>query len=126
MNSRLALVLGLGLMSLSSACAAPNHIDWVPCKQNGTQPFTCGMLNVPLDYTDAESNTTLKLEMVRLRALKQPSKGSILVNPGGPGESGRDFIAGLAGQIVMIATGGEFDLIGFDPRYVLAPRSSNF
>lgn len=77
---------------------------------------TCGTLNVPLDYTNPASNQTLQLQLVKVNAAKQPKKGSILFNPGGPGESGRDWIAGANGDALLIATGGEYDLIGFDTR----------
>jgi len=55
--------------------------------------------------------------LVKVSAAKQPKKGSILFNPGGPGESGRDWVAGPYGEAQLVATGGEYDLIGFDPRY---------
>lgn len=96
-----------------------NTIKWFPCKQNGSLPLSCGTLTVPLDYSNHTSNKTLELELVKVSAVKQPKKGSILINPGGPGESGRDFVAGSYGEAQLIATGGMYDLIGFDTRYVV-------
>lgn len=51
-------------------------------------PVSCGTLNVPLDYTDQHSNATLALELRRIPAAHGPSRGSILFNFGGPGDSG--------------------------------------
>ncbi|KAL8938442.1 MAG: hypothetical protein Q9216_003892 [Gyalolechia sp. 2 TL-2023] len=71
---------------------------------------------VPLDYTNTTSDATLELQLVKISATKQPKKGSILFNPGGPGQGGRDFVAGLYGPSLLVATGGVYDLIGFDTR----------
>ena len=111
--------LALGLHS-SFAAAQPvkRSINWSPCTQPGTSSLTCSTLYVPLDYTDSSSNSTLKLQLVKSSAAKQPKKGSILINPGGPGSGGRDIVANRATEL-QIATGGEYDLIGFDPRYVM-------
>ena len=99
-------------------------IKWVSCEQNGSLPLTCGTLTVPLDYSDPTSNETLDLALVRVSAVKQPKKGSILFNPGGPGISGRDWIVGPYAEDQLVATGGAYDLIGFDTRYVLFFSSS--
>ena len=104
-------------MNTATVVAIP-RIDWFPCPQNGTLPLKCGTLEVPLDYEEFTSNQSLTLQLVKIAAVKQPKKGSILFNPGGPGGSGRVFIAGDAGPGALIATGGVYDLIGFDPRYV--------
>ena len=110
----------LALRFTAALCASVNNtINWFPCTQNGTLPLTCGTLVVPLDYLDTTSNATLELELVKVNATKQPKKGSILFNPGGPGESGRDFIAGSQAEALVVATGGVYDLIGFDTRYVV-------
>ncbi|KAL8754812.1 MAG: hypothetical protein Q9199_004083 [Rusavskia elegans] len=60
----------------------------------------------------------MRLSMVKMNASKLPKQGTILLNPGGPGSSGREFLAGRDGPGLQIATGGAFDLIGFDPRGV--------
>ena len=91
-------------------------INWFQCQQNGTWPFTCGTLAVPLDYTDSSSRK-FDLQLLRIDATKQPKKGSILFNPGGPGGGTREFLAGF-GKELLVATGGYFDLIAFDTRGV--------
>ncbi|KAI4224594.1 MAG: hypothetical protein L6R36_004547 [Xanthoria steineri] len=93
------------------------NITWFPCPEATSVNVTCGFLTVPLDYANT-STATMRLSMVKMNASKQPKQGTILLNPGGPGSSGREFLAGSDGPGLQIATGGTFDLIGFDPRGV--------
>ncbi|KAL8843503.1 MAG: hypothetical protein Q9170_000007 [Blastenia crenularia] len=115
----LVATLPLILILLSTGDASQptkKTINWFPCTQNGSLPLTCGILTVPLDYTDTTANAPLNLQLVKISAVKQPKKGSILFNPGGPGGVGRDLIAGAGAQGLLVATGGLYDLIGFDTR----------
>ncbi|KAL8716865.1 MAG: hypothetical protein Q9225_005836 [Loekoesia sp. 1 TL-2023] len=107
----------LVLHFMGAACQSTKKaINWFPCTQNGSLPLTCGTLRVPLDYTNTAFNATLELQLVKVNAVRQPSKGSILFNPGGPGEGGRELIAGAYAHALLAATGGIYDIIGFDPR----------
>lgn len=78
-------------------------IDWHPCPDVEAEiieaweipiplPFDCASLPVPLDYTDPQSET-LSLALIRVNATKEPVLGSILLNPGGPGLSGVEYLA---------------------------------
>ncbi|KAK2748950.1 hypothetical protein FQN57_007233 [Myotisia sp. PD_48] len=114
--------LALPLLSLLAAAQASSNqsqpIQWQPCDEtevNSTVPIQCGNFHVPLDYTDKTSDATLKLELAKVPATSQPSKGSILFNFGGPGGEGRPGLASLA-PILLALTGGKHDLIAFDPR----------
>ncbi|KAF1808734.1 alpha/beta-hydrolase [Eremomyces bilateralis CBS 781.70] len=95
-------------------------IEWADCppELNAFDPhgrtFGCGTLEVPLDYT-GEIPGTLNLDVIKIPALKQPKKGSILFNWGGPGGDGLVNMAS-ASPIVQPITGGEHDLISWDPR----------
>ncbi len=74
---------------LLAAAHAKSQIAWTPCELDGaTVPVSCGTLSVPLDYTDSHSNATLALELRRIPAAHSPSRGSILFNFGGPGDTG--------------------------------------
>ncbi|KAG8810837.1 hypothetical protein FRC17_002742, partial [Serendipita sp. 399] len=59
--------------------------------------------------------------MIKYPAKVDPSsdkyKGPVLFNPGGPGGSGVGLISNL-GPSFQLIIGGEFDIIGFDPRGV--------
>ena len=115
-----ALALAFCFQTYGAApSSAKKSIDWFSCNHNSTLPLTCGTLNVPLDYTNASSDATLKLDLVKVDAVKKPKQGTILLNPGGPGLSGRGILAWSEGGLLQIATGGAYDLIGFDTRYVI-------
>lgn len=42
-------------------------------------------------------------------------KGTLVVNPGGPGGSGTDWVL-AAGRALQVASGDQYDVLGFDPR----------
>lgn len=71
-------------------------VQWGPCAINGTLPVECGNITVPLDYSKPELLTTLTIGLLKVPATKQPKKGSILFNFGGPGFPSRADLAGLA------------------------------
>ena len=89
----------------------PEDIDWDVCYGI----YECGDLQVPLDYTDAESST-ISIALVRLPATSEPYLGPLLMNPGGPGGSGVELVGEWAEIWEMVLS--NFDVIGFDPRGV--------
>ncbi|KAK8065355.1 hypothetical protein PG997_012102 [Apiospora hydei] len=108
--------------SLVATAAAQNGtydsstIRWAPCPADVAAPPTlCGELLVPLDYTNNESNETLTLQLAKVPATTQPSRGSVLMNFGGPGNDGRTMLGQYA-PFLPLGSGGEFDLIAVDPR----------
>jgi pimeloyl-ACP methyl ester carboxylesterase len=93
----------------------PAH--WSDCG-NGYQ---CADIRVPSDYTNT-SKGYLNVSLLRLPATEPKDRiGSLLVNPGGPGGSGVEFVR-EAGDAGIFPTGlrKRFDIIGFDPRGVNA------
>ncbi|KAL4913976.1 TAP-like protein-domain-containing protein [Aspergillus aurantiobrunneus] len=94
------------------------RVDWSPCNETESSPifapFQCASLDVPFDYTDSNCTETLTLQLLKIPA-PLGSRGSILTNPGGPGQSGRSSIAQLASTLIPL-TGGEHDIIAFDTR----------
>ena len=116
MPSNFLLAFALSLYSIIATCDPTlKTIDWFSCEQNNTVTVTCGTLVVPLDYTDPASNKMVTLELVKITAAKQPTKGSVLFNPGGPGGSGRDLLLQYSSSLLVL-TGGFYDVIGFDTR----------
>ena len=64
-------------------------IQWGKCDiETEGLPVECAKLPVPLDYTDDSCQKTLDLALIRYPAQKGPSKGTILLNFGGPGQDG--------------------------------------
>jgi pimeloyl-ACP methyl ester carboxylesterase len=74
----------------------------------------CGLLPVPLDYRDPTKGTILQ-RMIRIPALDREHRiGALLVNPGGPGASGVDFVVQQWPTLAPFHP--SFDIVGFDPR----------
>lgn len=79
-------------------------IQWGPC--NGTVanltkvPITCAKLPVPLDYTNETNGITVGLDLIKAPATRQPVKGTILFNFGGPGGDGHVNLASLAKSLL--------------------------
>lgn len=93
---------------------------WEPCGGG----LECGELVVPMDHfaEDPSSIATWSLALVRRPAAGQPV-GSIIINPGGPGASGVDFVS--SSFSLGSAVEDRFHLIGFDPRGVGASGDLN-
>ncbi|MGO4189244.1 alpha/beta hydrolase [Pseudarthrobacter sp. TAF60_1] len=88
------------------------EVVWEPC-ENG---FQCAKVTVPMDYANPGG---AKIQLAALRAPSTGKKaGSLLVNPGGPGGSGYDFVRDAAGTHFSQSVRANYDLVGFDPRGV--------
>lgn len=73
---------------------APCDLDFPPSLQNTiSAPIDCATLEVPLDYTRPENGEMLELQLVKVNATKEPRKGSVIFNLGGPGGSGVEGVA---------------------------------
>ncbi|EJD50925.1 alpha/beta-hydrolase [Auricularia subglabra TFB-10046 SS5] len=97
-----------------------DNITWTPCF-DGQQ---CARLNLPLDHSTPNGpKIQVALQMIPA-ADKEHYQGSILVNPGGPGGAGTQFVL-TGGQALVEIFGPTFDILGFDPRGVGAttPRA---
>ncbi|MBU8864706.1 MULTISPECIES: alpha/beta hydrolase [Paenarthrobacter] len=104
----------------SIAASAPKGLEkyysqavkWSSCEDG----FQCAEVKVPLDYGKPDSAD------ITLSAIKLPStgtkKGSILVNPGGPGGSGVDFVKDAGNTHFTEKLRANYDMVGFDPRGV--------
>lgn len=99
------------------------RVRWRVCHEDVSQTtgvvFECARIRVPLDY-DQPRRHSIRVELIRIPASDAESRqGSILLNPGGPGGSGIDFVLGF-GPFVGRALGpdvpAQFDIVGFDPR----------
>lgn len=86
-------------------------LSWDDC-EDGAQ---CAKMTVPIDYAQPQGAT------IQIAVLKSPAtgdkKGSLVVNPGGPGGSGVDYAA-AADFVVSDKVHKSYDVVGFDPRGV--------
>jgi pimeloyl-ACP methyl ester carboxylesterase len=136
----LIVVLGAGsaLMALGQRSSSPGTVGPRPVALTGGAPATrpphaalasyysqtlqwsdcnsgdrCVKLTVPLDY-HRPSGRTIELNVLKVPAADQGSRlGSLVVNPGGPGEPGASYaVEGSFGQPLH----DHFGIVGFDPR----------
>jgi pimeloyl-ACP methyl ester carboxylesterase len=90
---------------------------WTSCEApyDKDDQLQCGKFSVPLDW-DRPDGTHIDLAVARRLAGKPAERiGSMLVNPGGPGQSGVDLALG-SGDDFDAWGGGRFDVVGWDPR----------
>jgi pimeloyl-ACP methyl ester carboxylesterase len=88
------------------------RLQWRPCGG-----FQCATLRVPLDYAHPNGRT------IGLAVIREPASdpreriGALVMNPGGPGASGVQFLRQAAGAFPAVIR-ARFDLVSFDPRGV--------
>ncbi len=97
--------------SASRSVVAAADVSWSACRDG----FECAAVAAPLDYGDPQG-TQIGISVIRLPA-GEPSQriGSLLINPGGPGGSGVDFVRAVA-KSLPLELRASFDIVGFDPR----------
>ncbi|GGQ95928.1 peptidase [Streptomyces aurantiogriseus] len=120
-----AAVVVAGTFAAVPAGASPSHspeavraatLSWKKCPTTDYPTLQCASLEVPLDHGDpGGQHITLALSRVPHTAKKY--QGPLLVNPGGPGGSGRT-LAGFVAKSLPKKVAAEYDVIGFDPRGV--------
>jgi pimeloyl-ACP methyl ester carboxylesterase len=117
----LALISGAQL-ALAQECppgyAKSSKVGWANCPTPENESLQCATLEVPLDWTKPTGGEKLKLRLVRQPAASgSVNAKSIIINPGGPGESGiKSVVDGGSGYQDVVGDG--FHIIGFDPRGV--------
>ena len=95
-------------------------VSWEDCvfevdTRGADEDLQCADVEVPLDWEDPDGETTTVV-MSRLPAAGQ-ARGSLLLNPGGPGVSGVDAMLN-AEHMVTDDVRKAYDVVGFDPRGV--------
>lgn len=90
----------------------PPPLVWTPCGGN-----ECTSLTVPLDYAHPRAATT-PIALVRRRATDPGQRiGSLVINPGGPGEAGTQLLGRDLGVLTPTVK-QRFDIVEMDPRGV--------
>ncbi|HVQ90120.1 MAG TPA: alpha/beta fold hydrolase [Mycobacteriales bacterium] len=106
-----ALVLAPATTPGTAAAAPVSRVDWVGCGPR----LECATVPVPLDWA-RPGGATIALSVIRHLASRPGQRiGSLLVNPGGPGDSGVADVADR-GDLLDALTEGRFDIVGWDPR----------
>jgi pimeloyl-ACP methyl ester carboxylesterase len=102
-----------GVVSSSPpASASPRvAVTWEPCAGK----YECARLSVPLDYS-GKTPGDIEIAITRLPAADKDRRlGSLVIDPGGPGGSGIEFVQGQPRQF-WGQLSERFDIVGFDPR----------
>lgn len=105
------------------------HLQYAPCYSSWGE-FQCARLELPLDYWNGTTNGTLSLAVIRKPAavpITDPRyAGPLVVNPGGPGGSGIEYVVGVWKRLrhsvdspsLDDPNGKFYDILSFDPRGV--------
>ncbi len=127
MNGRTGvLVVTMLLASVTSACtvtradgAPDSDLTWGPCEAAlsaaagvdgpaSAEQLRCTQLAVPLDYARPESGT-IDIAISRISAQSEHRRGTLFVNPGGPGLEGRSLP-------LLLSDLSDWDVVGIDVR----------
>ncbi|MGZ6962941.1 MAG: alpha/beta hydrolase [Acidimicrobiia bacterium] len=93
-----------------SQARSARALHWTKCGDR-----ECATLRVPLDPA-SPGGKQISLALARVRAGKPDERiGSLVVNPGGPGAPGTDFVPSAASDLPKAIT-DRFDIVGWDPR----------
>ncbi|KAM0549561.1 hypothetical protein ACHAPJ_009377 [Fusarium lateritium] len=89
------------------------NLIWKPCFSD----FTCSKLQIPLDYSNKSLGTT-SIAFIKLAGENATANSpSIVLIPGGPGNSGVDLLTSSAASAKQMF-GGQYNIVSFDPRGV--------
>ncbi|MGW1798106.1 alpha/beta hydrolase [Streptomyces sp. NPDC001984] len=98
------------------------ELHWKTCPD--TPAFQCTTVKAPLDYAHPDAGD-INLEAARKKATRTGATriGSLLFNPGGPGESAIDYLTAAPDKFASVNAAFErlnatYDLVALDPRGV--------
>ncbi|MFK0252450.1 alpha/beta hydrolase [Streptomyces sp. NPDC090445] len=100
----------------TTASAPAAALRWTGCATSRYPTLECASLKVPLDHA-RPSGRQITLALTRVPHTAATSQGPLLVNPGGPGGSGRGLAPYIASALPKDVA-AQYDVIGFDPRGV--------
>jgi len=89
---------------------------WSNCKGTNTSA-RCGNIQVPLNWANP-SEGTVNIAVAVNPASDPKTAPYLLMNPGGPGASGRDWITENINSLGTPRLRAHYNLVGFDPRGV--------
>lgn len=113
----------------------PDHWSWGNATAendgyDGRGIYLCGYIDVPLDYTNVSDSRIVRLAVTKyqvsglarvdgeaeITGAGRKSERTIVLNPGGPGGSGTEYLWRSAEQNSKRFSEGKFDVLGWDPR----------
>lgn len=92
-------------------------ISWEGCGDVKGRPVECSTITVPMDQFNATNSGDKVFTIPLIRMRGKDATQNLLLNPGGPGGSGFEFLFRRGEQLSTIVGEG-FHLLSFDPRGV--------
>jgi pimeloyl-ACP methyl ester carboxylesterase len=93
---------------------SPTKIKFAPCAEDPT--LECGTLNVPVDYGKPHGET-VGIAVIRAKVTNPDKRiGVLIMNSGGPAQSGVDFVRSGVAVPSFILARERFDIVSFDVR----------
>jgi pimeloyl-ACP methyl ester carboxylesterase len=89
---------------------------WSDCKGKNTDA-RCGFIQVPLNWSKPEDGG-IKIAVAINPANNPESAPYLLMNPGGPGSSGREWVTDYFDSLGTEKLRSSYNIVGFDPRGV--------
>ncbi|MFG3505169.1 alpha/beta hydrolase [Streptomyces sp. NPDC047821] len=131
MQKRAGVLIAAGALLAGAVTAVPSAAEpsaaepsaplaWKGCATKQYPRLQCATVRVPLDHDDP-GGERITLALSRVPHTAKTFQGPLLVNPGGPGASGRSM-AGFVAASLPERVAAQYDVIGFDPRGVGASR----
>lgn len=129
-----ALVVTFGVTAGLAACAPTSDFKNAPTDASisaDLKPFYeqsvawrgcgdkkyCAEIKVPLDWANP-ARDSIKIAVIYAEATGGSPIGSLLMNPGGPGASGFDYVNDSIESIGSPELRAKYNIVGFDPRGV--------
>ncbi len=81
-------------------------VQWRTCAER----YQCASIVAPLDYANPSAQA-ITLALARKPATATPKLGTLFINPGGPGASGRNMVTYFSSEGLE-----QYDIVGWDPR----------
>lgn len=94
----------------ATVAALSSTLHWRTCDKQ----YLCSSLSVPLDYSKL-GGQHIKIALVELPSTSRHPLGDVVLNPGGPGASGVQFVEQSGFPAGLTSS---FNIVGFDPRGV--------
>lgn len=123
LSAVLVLLLSAFPKLSTAADNSTKTLDWGPCPSDvplASARLQCAELQVPLNWSDPNGDSIM-LGLTRVQANDTANRiGSLVINPGGPGQPASTLIAGqaLGFPLFSEALSSQFDIVGMDPRGV--------
>lgn len=105
-----------GRLTTGSTSDRPvGDIEWYQCPNITHERIECGSIVVPLSYFNSNEGTAT-IALAKYKADSNLRRGSVFVNPGGPGAPGKWLVTQLGDSLATAKIGLYYDIVAFDPR----------